>query len=302
MQTATVFNVQKFSLNDGPGIRTVVFLKGCPLRCQWCANPESQRREPELEWERASCVGCGHCVDLCAGAGERVTGGRRHVDLHGVDACSEAAARAVAECPGHALSVVGRTRDVEGLLALCLQDKPFYEDSGGGVTLSGGEALLWPDFCVEFLGRLREEGIDSCLETEAYVPQGAFARVAPLVDHLLVDMKHWDAAAHRAGTGGGNELPLANLNWAVGAGRDVLVRTPVVPGFNADIEDARQMARLLRGLGLDQVQLLPFHNLGESKYALLERPYALAGKTNLHEEDLVEYARAYADEGVRAFF
>ncbi|WP_077597440.1 glycyl-radical enzyme activating protein [Olsenella urininfantis] len=302
MQSATIFNIQKFSLNDGPGIRTVVFLKGCPLRCFWCSNPESQRREPELEWKASSCVGCGRCLELCPETGAVEIAGKRHVDVRRLSGSSAQARRAVEECPTRALSLVGETKTVEEVLEVCLQDKPFYEDSGGGVTLSGGEALLWPEFDLELLARLREEGVDSCMETEGFVAEGTFVAVAERLDHLLIDMKHWSAAVHREGTGGTNELPLANTRHAVEMGKDVLVRTPVIPGFNDGVDDARRMAQLLLGLGLDRVQLLPFHNFGESKYQLLGRDYPLAGRKGLSAEGLADFARAYEAEGVHAFF
>lgn len=302
MERATVFNMQKFSLNDGPGIRTVVFLKGCPLRCAWCANPESQARRPQMEWKASACVGCGACLAALPEAGAAERAGKAHVDVRRVDATSEAARSAVRACPGGALSIVGETKTCEEVLAYCLQDRPFYEDSGGGVTLSGGECMTWPAFCLELLGRLHEEGIDTCAETEACVAPEVFDAVLARLDHLLVDVKHWDAARHRAGTGVGTRLIWRNVRHALASGMDVLVRTPVVPGFNDGIEDARQMARLLRELGATRVQLLPFHNYGESKYELLDMPYALAGVPTTRAESLEGFRQAYEDEGVEAFF
>ena len=302
MQSATVFNVQKFSLDDGPGIRTVVFLKGCPLRCYWCSNPESQARAPQLEWDEKGCVGCGACLAACPGAPAAETGGKRHVDVRAVDAGSPEAGAAVAGCPGRALSVAGRTRTTGDVLEECMQDEPFYQQSGGGVTLSGGEPLTWPDFCVELLGMLREAGVDTNVETTAHVAPADFDRVCALLDHAYIDMKHWDAAAHREGTGVTNELILANTRRAIERGVDVLVRTPVIPGFNDSVDAARRLAERLREVGATRVQRLPFHNFGESKYDRLGRDYRLHGLTNLHEEDLEEFRRAYLDAGVDAFF
>ena len=250
MQSATVFNIQKFSLNDGPGIRTVVFLKGCPLRCRWCANPESQHRAPETKADG---------------------------------------------------TVVGSTKSVEDVMAVVRQDRPFYEDSGGGVTLSGGEALTWGAFALELLAACRAEGIDTCLETEAHVPAETFQAAAPLLDHLLVDLKHVDSARLREHTGVDGTLMLANLAWALAHHPDVLPRTPVVPGFNDDLDDARAMARWLRSAGGTRVQLLPYHSFGEGKYAELGRRYPLAGVPNLHPEDLEDYRQAWVAEGIDAF-
>ena len=302
MQTATVFNVQKFSLDDGPGIRTVVFLKGCPLRCYWCSNPESQLRRPQLEWNARSCVGCRACLAVCPDAPAAGPEDRRHVDVRAVDAESPEAAAAVAGCPGRALSVAGRTRSTGDVFEECMQDEPFYQQSGGGVTLSGGEPLTWPDFCVELLGLLREAGVDTNVETTAHVPARDFERVTELLSHAYIDMKHWDATAHREGTGVNNDLILANTRAAIERGVDVLVRTPVIPGFNDGIEDARRFAERLHEVGATRVQLLPFHNLGESKYDLLGRDYRLHGLANLHEEDLEGFRQAYLDAGIDAFF
>ena len=302
MQSATVFNIQKFSLNDGPDIRTVVFLKGCPLRCAWCANPESQCRVPQLEWKQSACVGCGACLAASGDAHAVTHAGKRHVDVRSVRGDSEAARAAVACCPARALSIVGETKTVEEVLAVCLQDQPFYEDSGGGVTLSGGEALTWPDFCEELLVALRAHGIDTCIETEAHVSTASFRRMAAHLDHMLVDLKHVDAAKLAEQAGARSELMLENLRWALANHPDVLPRTPVVPGFNDTQDEARAMARWLREAGGTRVQLLPFHNFGEGKYALTDMPYTLAGVANLRPEDLAEYRQAWVDEGIEAFF
>ncbi len=302
MQRATVFNIQKFSLNDGPGIRTVVFLKGCPLRCAWCSNPESQSRAPQLEWKKSACLGCGACLAAAPDANAAETAGKRHVDIRSLRGDSYQGKAAVAACPAHALTCTGETKTVDEVLEFCLQDKPFYEDSGGGVTLSGGEALTWPDFCVELLDRLREESIDTCIETEAHVPKETFQRIAPQLDHMLIDLKHVDAAKVRDHTAGEANLMLDNLRWAIAHHPDVLPRTPVIPGFNDGEDDAHAMAAWLHEAGATRVQLLPFHNFGESKYDLLSMPYTLHGAKNLRSDDLGNYRQVYLDEGVEAFF
>ncbi len=302
MQSATVFNIQKFSLDDGPGIRTVVFLKGCPLRCAWCSNPESQQRMPQLEWKESACVGCGACLTAAPHAKEVERANKRHVDVRSLLGNPTEVEAAVTACPTHALSSVGETKTTNDVLRVCLQDQPFYEDSGGGVTLSGGEALMWPDFCEGLLLRLHEEGIDTCIETEAHVPAKTFQRIAPLLDHMLIDLKHVDAAKIRAHTAGQADLMLNNLRWAIAHHPDVLPRTPVIPGFNDSLEDARAMASWLRESGATRVQLLPFHNFGEGKYELLDIPYTLRGTKSLRSEDLEDYRQIYLDEGVEAFF
>ena len=308
---ATVFNIQKFSLDDGPGIRTVVFLKGCPLRCAWCSNPESQRRTPQLEWDGRKCIGCGSCLASVPGS-EATVGKRdgpegpgtalRHLDVRKVDGDSPEAAAAVTACPSRALALCGKTMSVDEVLEECLKDRPFYEQSAGGVTLSGGEALLWAEFCIELLNRLHDEGIDTNMETTAFAPRETFDAVTEHLDHLYIDMKHGNAARHREGTGVDNALILENTVRAIASGLDVLVRTPVIPGFNDTEDGAREMARRLTCMGATRVQLLPFHNLGEAKYDRLGYGYALHGRQNLHPEDLEAFRQVYLDEGIEAFF
>lgn len=302
MQTATVFNIQKFSLNDGPGIRTVVFLKGCPLRCAWCANPESQSRAPQLEWKEDACVGCGACLAAAPSSNACERFGKRHVDVRTLSGGTPEAQAALHACPTHALTLVGETKTVEEVVDICLQDQPFYEDSGGGVTLSGGEALMWPAFCEELLEALRSHGIDTCLETEAHVAPKVFRHVTPLIDHLLIDLKHVDPTKLWDHAGAQAALMLDNLRWELANHKDVLPRTPVIPSFNDSLDDARAMARWLREAGGTRVQLLPFHSYGEGKYALLDMPYQLRGVKSLHPEGLQDYRQAWLNEGVEAFF
>ncbi len=236
---AILFNIQKFCLHDGPGIRTTVFFKGCNLRCRWCANPESQSRKlrPELS--------------------ERLR---------------------------------GRVWTLEEVLREVLRDKPFYEESGGGVTFSGGEPLLQADFVRALAGALRGEGVATSIETAAAVPPALFEKVFPLLDSAHIDLKHYDEEKHRAGTGVGLAHVLANLKTALASSTPVNVRIPIIPGYNDAPDDARAFANLLRELGAKSVQILPFHQMGEKKYEELGRDYPLRGVPPLHEEDLSEYA------------
>lgn len=253
---ATIFNIQKFSLHDGPGIRTVVFFKGCPLRCRWCSNPESQSFDQSIPWEEN-------------------TGVRR-----------EQAAR----------------MSVQEVLDVCLQDLDFYEESGGGVTLSGGEPLGQPEFAIALLKELKGRHIHTAIETTGCVGSGILQDALPYIDLLLFDVKHWEDARHREGTGAGNGLILQNMEAAVRAGKDVLPRLPVIPGFNDSLADAAGFARLLKEVGAARVQLLPFHQFGEGKYAALGKAYAYADVPALHEEDLKEFQQALLDKGINAFF
>ena len=243
-----IFNIQKFSLHDGPGIRTVVFFKGCPLSCKWCSNPESQRSDPYM------------------------TGKNKTPD--------------------------SRFYSIEETMKICLQDRVFYEESGGGVTLSGGEALTQSKFAAALLSALRKECIHTALETSGCAAPEIFDEVSALADLLLFDVKHYDTHSHTGGTGVPNDLILANLKGALSRKIPVLARVPVIPGFNNSREDAYGFASLFKSLGIESVQLIPFHQFGEQKYNMLNMDYAMRGVPQLHEEDLEEFRRVIIDAGI----
>jgi pyruvate formate lyase activating enzyme len=298
MQTATIFNIQKFSLDDGPGIRTNVFFKGCPLRCAWCANPESQSKRPQLEWNRANCVGC----SACAATDPAVTleDGVVRVDHARV---ADPAAVAAA-CAHKALTVSGETKTVDEVFEVCMQDEPFYLQSGGGVTFSGGEATLWPDFIEELAERLAEKGVHTALETAGFADDEAFSRVAGAVDLVLFDVKHYDSALHEKFTGVATGPILRHLKELTDAGKDVLVRIPVIPGFNVDLENqdeaAAGFAEVLIRAGATKAQLLPFHNFGSNKYAMLGRAYDYTDDRNIRHEELEPLAAGLRARGIDA--
>lgn len=293
-----VFNIQKFSVNDGPGIRTVVFLKGCPLHCTWCSNPESQSFRIQVLWDSSRCIGCHHCIGACPVQAVNSLDGRIYIDHAKCISCG----KCVRECPARALKNEGETKTVQEVLDVCLQDLPFYEESGGGVTLSGGEMLGQPEFSKAMFRALKEEGIHTCCETTGFARPEVFLEVIQDIDTILFDMKHWNPARHAEGTGVTNELPLVNMTAAVALGKDVLPRIPVIPGFNDSFEDAKGMARMLETIGAKRCQLLPFHRFGENKYTMLGIEYAYKDIPNLHREDLEDYRQVFIDNGMDAFF
>lgn len=272
---APVFNVQLFSLHDGPGIRACVFLMGCPLSCRWCANPESQSRDLQQMRDMSKCVGCGAC------------------------ASGVSVERRARECPGGAISISGEIMTARAVADICLRDKPFFDESGGGVTITGGEPLAHPEFTVALIDILKGEGVDCAVETSGYAASEIFESIAARADHMLIDVKHHDSAIHREFTGVSNEIILSNLARAKYLCKDALPRVPVIPGFNLDAADG--IARAIKTAGYSRAQLLPFHQFGERKYALLGREYAFAGVAPLRDEDLSEYLRAFSDAGVEAF-
>lgn len=294
-----VFNIQKFSLHDGPGIRTTVFLKGCPLHCKWCANPESQLGAVQIMYDEKKCLQCQTCVKTCRQkaitADER---GHIFIDFHkcvGCLACIHA-------CPAKAIYNEGEIKTVDEVFKVCMQDADFYEESGGGVTISGGEGMMQPDFVLELLRRLKEQGISTAIETTGYIEETVFQRLAGEFDLLLFDVKHWDTSRHREGTGVDNQLIIKNLRWAHEKGLHILPRIPVIPGFNNSLEDAQGLSSLLNNIGLKEVQLLPFHQMGERKYELLNRDYTLKDVKALYPEDLQDYQQIFLDAGLDCFF
>jgi len=276
----TVFNIQRFSVHDGPGIRTVVFMKGCSLRCVWCSNPESLSRRPQLGIFPANCIG----VDVCDGCSSAVSDpdvlvvkdgrvtGLNSTDPREISSCAAA-------CPTNALRAWGRTMTVGEVMEEVLSDRDFYAESGGGLTLSGGEALLQTEFAVELLKAARAEGIGTCVETALNCDPSVLDRALPYLDVALCDLKHMDAAAHRRFTGVSNGRILANLKKVVDYGTPVVIRIPVVPEYNGTEENLRATARFLSedmDGRINQVQLLPYRRLGVEKYASLGLEYPMA--------------------------
>lgn len=283
-----VFHIQRFSLHDGPGIRTVVFLKGCPLRCRWCCNPESLLSVPELAYRKSLCIGvelCGRCVESCPNGAIHTPGAGKGAIGINRERCTACGA-CVSSCPARALTIMGQTCSSAELLAQVEQDDAYYRHSGGGVTLSGGEPLAWPALAAEFLLEARARGLHTALETCGWCDlDDPDTRTAlENLDLLFFDLKHMDSALHKQFTAVDNIRILDNLRRV---GREfnelpIIVRTPVVPGFNdteAAIRDiARHAARIPTVQGHE---LLPYHSFGEPKYAQLGLPYHMAGMRNL---------------------
>jgi pyruvate formate lyase activating enzyme len=274
-ESGVVFDIQHYSLHDGPGIRTLVFFKGCQLTCPWCSNPESQNPGPEPGYDADRCARCGRCADVCVM--KAIDSGREYIiDRLKCDGCGEC----VKVCPKEALVLFGKAMTVEELMAEVRRDWKFYRRSGGGVTVSGGEPTLQPGFLIAFLERCRREGFHTALETHGFVERETLREISHHVDLFLFDVKHVDSALHQQATGVNNGPILENLRMLLEEGQsDVAVRIPVVPGFNDDEDHMRAAASLLRRLGKTgsppPVQLLPYHFLGRTKYRILGRRYAL---------------------------
>ena len=293
--TGTVFNVMHYALHDGPGIRTVVFLKGCPLTCQWCQNPESQASRPELMIMAERCSGCGDCLSVCP------TGAATLVDgvPGATDACT-ACGRCVDVCLTGARTIVGETMTETEVMSEIVRDRVFFEESGGGVTFSGGEPFMQPAFLSSLLDRCRDEGISTAVETAGLAERGQLLAAASRIDLFLYDVKHMDSAKHREYTGRGNEIVLANLAALASVHAHVIVRFPVIPGVNDDKDNVDLMVAMMRRLGLREIDLLPYHLFGTDKYKRLGRPYQLAQLQAPSGEAMESIRRVFADAGIEA--
>lgn len=277
-KSGIIFNIQKFSLHDGPGIRTVVFFKGCPLTCRWCSNPESHSTNVQILWDKEKCTGCKTCVKTCPQNAITEQSGKIIIDNKQCAGCQTC----VSSCPGHALKTEGERKTVGEILDICLQDKDFYEESGGGVTLSGGEVLMHPDFAVSLLRSLQKLHIHTAIETTGFAAPEIFDRVTAYADLLLFDIKHWDEEKHKEGTGVSNTLILENMRRGIADKKNILPRLPVIPGYNNTPEDAVGFVRRLHDAGATKVQLLPFHQFGEKKYDMLGKEYSFIDIPALH--------------------
>lgn len=298
MDKGIIFNIQKFSIHDGPGIRTTVFLKGCPLKCKWCSNPESQLEKIQVLYDQSKCIHCQKCVNICPQKAISIISEHIHIDFNNCIGCLEC----VNNCPAKALSHEGEYKKVSDIVDICLQDKDFYEESGGGITISGGEGMSQPHFLKALINELKKHDLHIAIETTGHVSSQTFQELASQLDLLLFDVKHYDLKKHYEGTHVYNDQIISNLKWAIENGINVLPRIPVIPDFNASLEDAKGLANLLISLGAKKVQLLPFHQFGEKKYELLNKEYLFKNKKALHPEELIDYQKIFLDKGIDCFF
>ena len=271
--TGTVFNIQRFCVNDGPGIRTTVFLKGCPLSCAWCHNPESKSPRPELFYDADQCVSCGRCVSLCPQKAHLMENGRHQLRR---ESCVRCMACAETHCP--ALAAAGETRRAEDVMAEVLRDRPFYQASGGGMTLSGGEPFFQEAFVLDLLRLAREAQVHTCVETCGFAPLSLLEQAARWVDLFLYDIKLTDPALHRQWTGVSNDRILENLRALDKMGAKTVLRCPVIPGVNDTPAHFQGVAKIANSLTyLQEIHLEPYHPLGVSKARRLGRDSLLEG-------------------------
>ncbi len=276
---AKIFEIKRFAVHDGDGIRTTVFFKGCPLTCVWCHNPEGIEFKPQLAYYENKCICCGECVSACNAKAHYIDHTAHIFDREKCIACGKCAD----VCLGAALSFYGKDMRVEDIMSAVLEDKEFYENSGGGVTLSGGECLMQADFCAELLKGLKENGIHTAVDTCGFVQRDAIDKVLPFTDVFLYDVKAFDEDIHIKCTGQSNKLILENLTYIDECGKKIEIRIPYVPGFNDD--QILKIAEFLSKLkNITKVRILPYHNYAGSKYKSLDMKNTLPDALPLDDE------------------
>lgn len=276
-----ISNIQRFSIHDGAGIRTLVFFKGCHLRCLWCSNPETQSLGREIKFAANLCLGCGRCVEVCPTGAASV--GDRIIAIETCIGCG----KCVQVCPGGARKMVGQEMTVDEVMSEVVKDMPFYRRSGGGVTLTGGEPLVQLNFALAILKECQKKGIDTAIETCGAVPWERIERILPYLDLVLFDIKQMDSQAHKNQTGHDNRLILKNAAKISASGARLIIRVPVVPGLTDSVKNIQRIVDFANTLeGVEEVHLLPFHRLGESKYKQLGKAYHLENLKPLDDSAL----------------
>ncbi len=279
-----VTHIQRYSIHDGPGIRTVVFFKGCPLTCVWCCNPETQSFKPELEFIQRLCRQCGQCVEICPESAvnpDLFCPEPLKINHQKCTVCGQC----VNVCPSGALKIIGQEMEVEAILSVIKKDSAFYRRSGGGMTLSGGEPLSQPEFAHHLLQSCYELNIHTAIETCGLAAQKVFEQILPFTDLFLFDIKYLNPQIHRQLTGVSNELILSNLRWLKQKSASVILRLPLVFGMNMDDENLNSLAGLVKELGIEEVNLMPFHQMGKDKYSHLGKKYQLGEQIDLRLDE-----------------
>ena len=289
-----VFDIQKFALHDGPGIRTTVFLKGCPLNCVCCCNPESQSFRSQLSFDVSKCMGCLKCIDICPEKAISVVSTKIKVDFTTCTACGNC----VDECPDSAFLIFGNEMTAHQVLDEVSRDKDYFENSGGGITLSGGEVMAQVDFAIEILKLAKGRNIHTVIETSGYTKTDNFTKIIPFVDLFLFDYKYTESKLHEEFTGVEPELILANLDYLYQKKADILLRCLIIPGINNNQTHFQEICNLsIKYPELKGIEILSYHNFGASKYTKTGKKYQFENSETVSKQQLAEWVNELKEMG-----
>ncbi len=298
MPSALTFDIKRYAINDGPGIRVCIFLKGCPLNCHWCHNPESISPQVQKLFTNSKCIGCGECVKICPGEACRLA---KEGIITVTELCT-LCGKCAEVCPTLATELSGQSQSVAELLQIIEKERPFFDQSGGGVTFSGGEPLLYPEFLCETLDACGQRGIHRCIDTAGLVKTGVLLEVAKRTDLFLFDLKHMNSARHKEWTGVGNELILQNLQALAQTGAAIQIRLPLIIGVNADQHNIAATAAFVAALAgaKKPINLLPYHNIASGKDQKLGQPRNLSGITEPSSKQIAAVIAQFAEHDLLA--
>lgn len=295
MNKAVVCEIEKYATHDGPGIRTVVFLKGCPLKCIWCANPETQRKEIDIYYNENKCVKCKRCINSCNNNAIIFKNNKVVINRNKCILCGEC----IKTCLMSALNFVGKERDVKEVFDEVYKDNIFYKQSGGGVTISGGEVLMNSNFVLELLNMCKENYINTAIETSGFGDFNDLKNIANLCDTVMFDIKSTDDNMHKKFTGASNKIILDNLKKLSKIHHNIIIRIPVITGLNDNEENISKTADIAIENDIKEIHLLPYHSLGKDKYRQLQRDYKLKELKNLNEIDIEHLKNIVQNKGLK---
>lgn len=290
--TGLTFDIHRFSLNDGPGIRTTVFLKGCYLKCEWCHNPESQSFKPQLSFNPEKCLHCFECVNVCPSNAHKIKGDKHFVDWNPCDLFG----RCVEVCPSGSLKIIGNNTEVDFIISEVLKDKKYYDKTGGGITISGGEPMAQFEFTRQLLMEAKKEKLHTILDTCGYGEESHYEEILPYVDMFLFDYKFTDEKLHKAYTGVSNKAILANLDYLYNKGASITLRCPLIPEINDNEEHLWGIKEIIKKYPrLKSIEIMPYHNMGRDKANRVGMEYKLSQIKNADEGDKQRWKGYFSD-------